>query len=119
LRADREVACYTKESVIFGVNAVDFSVSGKQTQRSNPRIADVGIYCIMFTVTLMCISGRLLFVGYNDYTVSAWDTLKLCRLSVLYGHENRVSCLKMSPDGTSLCTGSWDFTLKVLINSDN
>jgi guanine nucleotide-binding protein subunit beta-5 len=30
LRADREVAVYTKESIIFGVNAVDFSVSGER-----------------------------------------------------------------------------------------
>ena len=29
LRADKEVAVYTKESIIFGVNSVDFSVSGK------------------------------------------------------------------------------------------
>ena len=29
LRADREIAVYTKESIIFGVNSVDFSVSGK------------------------------------------------------------------------------------------
>ena len=29
LRADREVCCYKKESVIFGCNAVDFSLSGK------------------------------------------------------------------------------------------
>jgi len=32
---------------------------------------------------------------------------------MLYGHENRVSCLKVSPDGTAICTGSWDFTLRV------
>jgi guanine nucleotide-binding protein G(I)/G(S)/G(T) subunit beta-1 len=24
------------------------------------------------------------------------------------GHENRVSCLGVSNDGISLCTGSWD-----------
>jgi guanine nucleotide-binding protein subunit beta-5 len=29
LRADKEVAVYSKESIIFGVNSVDFSVSGK------------------------------------------------------------------------------------------
>ncbi|KAL3866679.1 hypothetical protein ACJMK2_043960 [Sinanodonta woodiana] len=29
LRADREVNCYKKESIIFGCNAVDFSISGK------------------------------------------------------------------------------------------
>ncbi|KAL7645078.1 UNVERIFIED_CONTAM: hypothetical protein RMT77_003456 [Armadillidium vulgare] len=84
LRADREVAVYTKESVIFGVNSVDFSVS-----------------------------GRLLFAGYNDYTVNIWDTLKGVRLTILYGHENRVSCLKMAPDGTAISTGSWDFTLRI------
>ena len=28
LRADREVCCYRKESVIFACNAVDFSLSG-------------------------------------------------------------------------------------------
>ena len=32
---------------------------------------------------------------------------------ILYAHENRVSCLGVSPDGTALCTGSWDNTLKV------
>ncbi len=29
LRADREVAIYSKESIIFGASSVDFSVSGK------------------------------------------------------------------------------------------
>ena len=28
LRADREVCRYTKESILFGVNAIDFSISG-------------------------------------------------------------------------------------------
>ncbi|XP_022670829.1 guanine nucleotide-binding protein subunit beta-5-like [Varroa jacobsoni] len=84
LRADREVAMYTKRSIIFGVNSVDFSVS-----------------------------GRMLFAGYNDYTINIWDTLKGTRLTILYGHENRVTCLKISPDGTALSTGSWDFTLRV------
>ncbi|OQR67719.1 guanine nucleotide-binding protein subunit beta-2-like [Tropilaelaps mercedesae] len=84
LRADREVAVYTKRSIIFGVNSVDFSVS-----------------------------GRMLFAGYNDYTINIWDTLKGTRLTILYGHENRVTCLKVSPDGTALSTGSWDFTLRV------
>ena len=58
-------------------------------------------------------AGRMLFAGYNDYTVNVWDTLKAERLTILYGHENRVSCLKMAPDGTAISTGSWDFTLRV------
>lgn len=84
LRADREVAKYTKESILFGVNAVDFSTS-----------------------------GRILFAGYNDYAVNMWDTLKSHRIAMLYGHENRVSSLKISPDGTAIATGSWDYSLKI------
>ena len=45
--------------------------------------------------------------------VNIWDVLKGNRISMLYGHENRVSCLRMSPDGAALCTGSWDYTLRV------
>lgn len=84
LRADKEVAVYAKESILFGVNAVDLSVS-----------------------------GRLIFAGYNDYTINVWDSLKCQRIALLYSHENRVSCLKMSPDGTALSTGSWDTTLRI------
>ena len=29
LRADKEIAVYQKRSVLFGVNAIDFSLSGK------------------------------------------------------------------------------------------
>lgn len=29
LRADKEVAVYSKESILFGVNSIDFSVSGE------------------------------------------------------------------------------------------
>uniref|UniRef100_A0A673GLL9 G protein subunit beta 5 n=1 Tax=Sinocyclocheilus rhinocerous TaxID=307959 RepID=A0A673GLL9_9TELE len=72
LRADREVAIYSKESIIFGASSVDFSLS-----------------------------GRLLFGGYNDYTINVWDVLKGTRVSILFGHENRVSTLRVSPDGTA------------------
>uniref|UniRef100_A0A5F9CDL1 G protein subunit beta 5 n=1 Tax=Oryctolagus cuniculus TaxID=9986 RepID=A0A5F9CDL1_RABIT len=84
LRADREVAIYSKESIIFGASSVDFSLS-----------------------------GRLLFAGYNDYTINVWDVLKGARVSILFGHENRVSTLRVSPDGTAFCSGSWDHTLRV------
>lgn len=29
------------------------------------------------------------------------------------GHENRVSCLGVSNDGISLCTGSWDSLVRI------
>ena len=52
LRADRQVCVYEKESILFPVNGVDFSVS-----------------------------GRILFAGYGDYRVGVWDTLKCNRHS--------------------------------------
>lgn len=58
-------------------------------------------------------TGRLLFGGYNDHSLNVWDTLKGKRVSILYGHENRVSPLRTSPDGNAICTGSWDSTLRV------
>uniref|UniRef100_A0A8D3ECI3 Guanine nucleotide binding protein (G protein), beta 5b n=1 Tax=Scophthalmus maximus TaxID=52904 RepID=A0A8D3ECI3_SCOMX len=84
LRADREVAVYQKDSIVFGASTVDFSLS-----------------------------GRLLFAGYNDYTINAWDVLKGNRVSILFGHENRVSRVKLSPDGTAICSASWDNTLRI------
>jgi len=84
LRADREMAIYGKDSIIFGASSVDFSLS-----------------------------GRLLMAGYNDYLVRVWDTLKICEVAVLYGHENRVSSLQVSPDGTATATGSWDTNIKI------
>uniref|UniRef100_A0A671R5Z4 Guanine nucleotide-binding protein subunit beta-5-like n=1 Tax=Sinocyclocheilus anshuiensis TaxID=1608454 RepID=A0A671R5Z4_9TELE len=84
LRADREVAIYSKDSIIFGASSVDFSLS-----------------------------GRLLFAGHNDYTINVWDVLKGTRVAILFGHENRVSTVRVSPDGTAFCSGSWDNTLRI------
>jgi guanine nucleotide-binding protein G(I)/G(S)/G(T) subunit beta-1 len=37
-----------------------------------------------------------------------WDVTRGEKVGSLFGHENRVSCLGVSNDGISLCTGSWD-----------
>jgi len=58
-------------------------------------------------------TGRLLFAGHNDYTINVWDVLKGTRVAILFGHENRVSTVRVSPDGTAFCSGSWDNTLRV------
>jgi guanine nucleotide-binding protein subunit beta-5 len=78
------VCVYEKESILFPVNGVDFSVS-----------------------------GRILFAGYGDYRVGVWDSLKCVRQAILTGHENRISCLRTSPDGTAISTASWDCTIRV------
>lgn len=61
----------------------------------------------------LSLPGRLLFAGYNDYTINVWDVLKGTRVSILFGHENRVSTVRVSPDGTAFCSASWDNTLRV------
>ena len=74
-------------------------------------------------------SGRLLFAGYDDFECKVntenpqrphellnnvlilsqvWDITRGEKVGSLQGHENRVSCLGVSNDGISLCTGSWD-----------
>lgn len=37
------------------------------------------------------------------------------RVGVLQGHDNRVSCLGVSNDAMSLCTGSWDSTVRAMM----
>lgn len=86
-----------------------------------------GITSVAFSV-----SGRLLFAGYDDFEckvrycylwllehiclffVQVWDTLRGDKVGSLSGHENRVSCLGVSNDGISLCTGSWDSLVCIL-----
>eukprot|EP00727_Mastigamoeba_balamuthi_P011193 m51a1_g6697 hypothetical protein (438) ;mRNA; r:84038-86455 len=84
IRADRELMSYTHDNILSGITSVSFSNS-----------------------------GRLLFAGYDDFNCNVWDTLKGERVMTLQGHENRVSCLDVSPDGMALCTGSWDASLKI------
>lgn len=45
--------------------------------------------------------------------IQVWDTLRGDKVGVLQGHENRVSCLGVSNDAISLCTGSWDSTVRM------
>ena len=57
--------------------------------------------------------GRILLGAYNDYLIHGWDVLKGKKVVSLFGHENRASCLQVSPDGNCFITGSWDQTLRV------
>jgi len=84
LRADQEIKFYTKPSIIFGTSSLDFSKS-----------------------------GRVLFAGYDDYSVRTWDVLKGTQLMLWQHHHDRVSHLQLSPDGTAIGTCSWDGTMRV------
>ncbi|KAF2466158.1 guanine nucleotide-binding protein, beta subunit [Lindgomyces ingoldianus] len=84
IRADRELQSYTIPEPVCGITSVAFSVS-----------------------------GRLLFAGYDDFECKVWDVLRGERVGTLQGHDNRVSCLGVSNDALSLCTGSWDSMLRI------
>jgi len=58
-------------------------------------------------------SGRVLFGSYEDGSIIAWDVLTGKSLSTVKAHDDRVSCLCMSPDGKVLCSGSWDMSIKI------
>jgi len=84
IRADRQLQSYTHDNILCGITSVAFSGS-----------------------------GRYLFAGYDDFACNMWDTLTGERRETLNGHDNRVSCLGVSHDGTALCTGSWDSYLNI------
>ena len=69
--------------------------SSQVTTISNARYADLGSY-----LPCRC--------GFTKIYSQVWDTLRGERVGTLQGHDNRVSCLGVSNDAMSLCTGSWD-----------
>jgi len=76
------------------------------------RFASPKVLCGVTSVTFSG-SGRLLFASYDESVVHVWDTLLAAKIHALDGHEERVSCVSVSPDGQALCTASWDTTMKI------
>jgi len=61
-------------------------------------------------------SGRLVFCGHSEGSVVCYDVLggtKDPAYVLNNAHEEHVSCVEVSPTGEGLCTGSWDFSLKI------
>lgn len=61
-------------------------------------------------------SGRLLFCGHSEGSVVCYDVFSATTdpaYVLQNAHEEHISCLKVSPVGEVLCTGSWDFHLKL------
>lgn len=76
------------------------------------KFADDKILCGITSVAFSQ-TGKLMLAGYDDFNCHVWDTQQGAMINSLAGHENRVSCLGVSPDGKALCTGSWDTLLKI------
>lgn len=58
-------------------------------------------------------SGGSLFSGSDENICHVWDTASSKLADELKDHENRVTCLGLSPAGDALCTGSWDTYIRV------
>ena len=84
LRADNEIAMYVHDDMLALVTSLAFSPSGK-----------------------------FLFVGYDDCNFCQWDTLRAERTLIVAANDHRLSSLGVAPDGTALCTASWDGLLKI------
>jgi len=56
--------------------------------------------------------GRWLAVALLNDTAQVWDAHSGELVAILRGHDQRVSALRFSPDGTTLYTGSWDATVR-------
>lgn len=84
LRADNEIAMYVHDDMVSLVTSLSFSPS-----------------------------GQFLFVGYDDSNYCQWDVLRAERTLIVAAHDQRISSLGVAPDGTALCTASWDGVLKI------
>jgi len=111
------------------VDAVDWCFNGHSlasgSDDSTMRLWDMRAYAqlnhytdteIMCGATSVCFSesGKYLFTGYDDdpYAV-VWDTVSAFPTQKFTQLDSRVSCVGLQSDGYALCTGSWDFNLRI------
>ncbi|KAI6652120.1 guanine nucleotide-binding protein (G protein), subunit beta [Oopsacas minuta] len=107
--------CFGPTGTWFGVSSEDGSCSLFDI-RSEHKVANYatgqgGVHSAQSIA--FSLSGRLLFTGYNDGIIIIWDVLKSVRVGLLTGHQKRVSCLGVPPNGLALCSGSYDMQLKI------
>lgn len=74
-------------------------------------------FCSLVTMTLSARYGSSFYMVIMTTTdllsLQVWDVLRGERVGTLQGHDNRVSCLGVSNDAMSLCTGSWDSMVRL------
>jgi guanine nucleotide-binding protein G(I)/G(S)/G(T) subunit beta-1 len=115
IRADRELQAYTVRSLptltLFARSVANVSLDSRAGLRYH-----IGGFLRVWT-SVVCRLRRFRMQGWYPlvprYTtcltsVQVWDVLRGERVGTLQGHDNRVSCLGVSNDALSLCTGSWD-----------
>jgi len=85
-------------------------------KRAYRQLNNYGKEKFMSGVTSLCFSksGKYLFGGYDDQPFAAvWDTLSTCCTQTFPNLVKRVSCVGLQANGYALCTGSWDYNLRI------
>lgn len=58
-------------------------------------------------------SGRLIYSCYSDFGCIIWDTLKQEIVGAIDGQLNKITQVRVSPDGVGICTTGRDSTIKI------
>lgn len=56
---------------------------------------------------------RVISTGYDDATCMMWDTALEAPIDAFSPHADKITSLRVSGDGSALCSTSWDHTLKI------
>lgn len=114
--SDINSVAFLPDGYAFGTGSDDSScrIFDMRANQQLNQFTDEKVVCGITSVALSS-SGKILFAGYEDYQVFAWDSVSEGSdpLTTLSHHENRVSCLGVQEKGQALCTGSWDTLLRV------
>jgi len=85
-------------------------------KRAYRQLNNYGQENFMSGVTSLCFSksGKYLFGGYDDSPFAVvWDTLSASCTQTFSNLIKRVSCVGLQANGYALCTGSWDYNLRI------
>jgi guanine nucleotide-binding protein G(I)/G(S)/G(T) subunit beta-1 len=112
--SDINSVCFIPDGSCFATGSDDSSCSLLDLRAAMPinRFASPKVLPGVTSVSFSA-SGRLLFASYDESVVHVWDSLLGSKIHQLDGHEERVSCVAVSPDGQAVCTASWDTTMKI------
>ncbi|CAG8708807.1 1789_t:CDS:2, partial [Acaulospora morrowiae] len=75
----------------------------------------VDTFSNQYQITATCFSeaGDMIFAGCLDNDISAWDLRKKDVSYILKGHQDIISGIKLSPDGSYLLSNAMDDTVRI------
>jgi len=99
----------------FGSGSDDSNIK-LYDQRAYRQLNTYSMSGVLAGVTSLCFSssGKYIFAGFDDNPyLCVYDTLLAESVQLLNHLQKRVSCVGMQCHGYALCTGSWDYNLRI------